>query len=592
MTGGTLKSLLVKLGVDSKDFDKGMDSAEKKTGTLTKGFTGLATVGKGVLLGAAAGIGASAIALGSTIGPASDLEEAINAVNVVFENGADEILAYSESAATAVGLSAREFNQMSAEMGAMLGNVGIAEKQLGGETISLMERASDMASIFNTDVGQAFAAIQSAIKGEFNPLEQFGVKMNQAAIDAKALAMGLVDANGELTDSARAQAALALVYEQTDKVAGDFQNTSDGLANSQRILKATLEDTKAKVGAALLPAMESLSKVIKDIAASPEFQVFLSKLIAGVSNLSSWIIKTIPVMIDNFRKLKDFLAENKGVVVAIFAVMGVAVAAFVYTTVIPALIALMAAMWPVLAIMAVVAAVAYLVYEAWTNNWGGIQEKVAAAKDWIVNAFTKLKEGVLKVWNALMTVLQPIFDAFRAAFEGDWITFGAKIREAWDNLWDLVKTAISNAFAFIKTAVLEFLPKIKTWFQNIDWGQVGLNIIKGIAKGITGAVSWIKNAAKNAAQAAFDAAKGFLGINSPSALFAGIGENMMLGMAGGINATAQVPMSITQEATRDIATTAGSSGDSRAAGAGEAYPGFDYNKLARLIRDSFLKVSE
>jgi len=165
---GTLKSLLVKLGVDSGSFNKGMDSAERKTNNLSKGMAGMAKVGGGILLGAAAGAAALAVGLATSIGPASDLEEAINAVNVVFDKGAQEMIDFGKGAASAIGLSAREFNQMGAEMGAMLGNVGIEEDKLAKETISLMERSADMASIFNTDVSQAFAAIQSAIKGEFN----------------------------------------------------------------------------------------------------------------------------------------------------------------------------------------------------------------------------------------------------------------------------------------------------------------------------------------------------------------------------------------------------------------------------------------
>ncbi len=649
---GTLKSLLVKLGVDSKGFDKGMDSAEKRTGNLTKGMAGMAKVGGGILLGAAVGVGALAAGLASSVGPASDLEESINAVRVVFEEGADEIIKFGESSAIAVGLSSREFGQLSAEMGAMLGNVGIAQADLAGETINLVERASDMASIFNTDVTQAFAAIQSAIKGEFNPLEQFGVKMNMAMINAKALSMGLVEtsvdtvrlgaasiklekalaksaemtkefgadsleareaiaseataqaalekvmegAAGTITDAAKAQAALALVYEQTDKVAGDFQNTSAGLANSQRILKATLEDTKAKIGAALLPAMESLAKIIKDIASSPEFKAFLDKVVEGVANLSGWIERTVPVMLERFKELKNFFEENKGVVVAIFAVMGVAIAAFVYITVIPALIALWTAMWPILAIMAAVAAVAFLVHEAWTNNWGGIQEKVAKAKDWIIKAFNTLKTVVVRIWNKLMTVLGPIFDAFRAAFEGDWFTFGQKIREAWDNVWAMVKTALSTAFTAIKTAVKNFIPRFKSWFQSVNWRKVGLDIIKGIARGITSAVGWIKSAAKNAVRAAWNAAKGFLRSHSESKLFGELGRDMMLGMAGGIGDFAKVPVSVTQDVTRNIATTAG-----RGAG-GSASEGYlrqmagqkplDEVKLSRLIRDAILQVSE
>lgn len=583
---GTLKSLLVKLGVDSKDFDKGMDHAEKRSGNMAKTFAGLTKVGMGVTMGVAAGIGATAVALGSTIKPASDLEEAINAVNVVFGDGAKEMTDYGKTAATAVGLSAREFNQMGAEMGAMLGNVGIAEDELAGETINLMERASDMASIFNTDVGQAFNAIQSAIKGEFNPLEAFGVKMNQAAIDAKALAMGLEDVDGTISDSAKAQAALALVYEQTDKVAGDFQNTSDGLANSQRILKATLEDTKAKVGTALLPAMESLAKIFKDIAASPEFKVFLDKIIVSVGKLGKWISKTVPQMISNFRKFSDWMKDNKGVVVGVLAALGVAVLAFGVSVATAAWTAL-APMLPVIAVMLAIAAVAYLVYEAWTNNWGGIQEKVAKAKVIILRIVKALWKGVLKAWNTFMIVIRPIIEAFQAAFAGDWYTFGQKIREAWDTAWTLVTTALRNAFELIKTAMTTFIPKIKTWFTSIDWKQVGLNIIKGIARGIKNGIGLIKNAAKNAAKSAWSAAKGFLGMHSPSKLFADIGKNTMLGFAGGISDYSQVPAMATVEATRGIATTAGRA-DYQPSGSQQ--PILDEAKLARMIRDMVLKV--
>jgi len=186
-----------------------------------------------------------------------------------------------------------------------------------------------------------------------------------------------------------------------------------------------------------------------------------------------------------------------------------------------------------------------------------------------------------------MTVLQPIFDAFKAAFEGDWYTFGEKLREAWDNFWELIKTGLSNAFEKIKTAVKDFLPKIKTWFQDIDWGEVGLNIIKGIANGITNAVSWIKTAAKNAAKAAFDAAAGFLKSHSPSQKFAELGESMMLGMAGGIGDFASVPIGVTQDVTSNIAATQGRPDPAPQAAGGQNQ--LDIPALARVLRDEMLK---
>ena len=73
-------------------------------------------------------------------------------------------------------------------------------------------------------------------------------------------------------------------------------------------------------------------------------------------------------------------------------------------------------------------------------------------------------------------------------------------------------------------------------FTGLAWGNVGSNIIRGIARGITAGVSWIVSAAKNAAKKAFQAAKNFLGIKSPSKLFRDkIGKNIALGMALGID---------------------------------------------------------
>ena len=644
--GGTLKSLLVKLGVDAKNFDQGMDSAEGKTKHLTKSFDSLTKVGMGILAGAAAGVGALAVGLVSTIKPATDLQESINAVNVVFAEGAEEILKFGENSATAVGLSSREFGQLSAEMGAMLGNVGIAEADLAGETINLVERASDMASIFNKDVNQAFGAIQSAIKGEFNPLEQFGVKMNMAMIEAKALSMGLVETSvdtlkvseasiklekamkdtakaqryyaedslqvrealmkqekaqaalessmagtsGTISDQAKAQAALALVYEQTDKLAGDFQNTSGGLANSQRILAAVLEDTKAKIGAGLTPAMEGLAGVVKDIAASPEFAAFLEKVIKGVTKLGDWITRTVPVALEDFKKFKDFLSENEGIVVGFFVAAAVAVAAFA--------ISLLPAIWGMITLIApflAIAAVAYLVYEAWTNNWGGIQEKTAKVIEFIVTTFNNFKTRAIEIWNAFIAFIQPLIDAFTSAMEGDWYSFGENLRLAWDNMWQLIRDTLSNAKDWLSAKVTEIIDAIILFFTETDWNEVGLNIIKGIAKGITGAVGFIKDAARKAVTAAFDAAKGFLKAKSPSMLFADLGKNMMLGMASGISGSAQVPVSVTQKATRDIATTAGNSGGSETAGMMQQMMGqqvLDENKLARILRDLMLQVSD
>lgn len=65
--------------------------------------------------------------------------------------------------------------------------------------------------------------------------------------------------------------------------------------------------------------------------------------------------------------------------------------------------------------------------------------------------------------------------------------------------------------------------------------SVGADIVKGIWKGITGMGDWLWNNVKGFFNGIVDGVKGILGIHSPSKVFAGIGENMALGLGEGWN---------------------------------------------------------
>ena len=63
--------------------------------------------------------------------------------------------------------------------------------------------------------------------------------------------------------------------------------------------------------------------------------------------------------------------------------------------------------------------------------------------------------------------------------------------------------------------------------------SVGADIVKGIWRGITGMRDWLWNNVKGFFNGIVDGVKGILGIKSPSKVFAGIGENMALGLGEG-----------------------------------------------------------
>jgi phage-related protein len=473
---------------------------------------------------------------------ASDLEESANAVNVVFGDAAGIIKEYSDQSAEMVGMSSSDFNQLSAVTGAFLKNVGFDLQGAAEETINLGERASDMASIFNTDVSQAMNAIQSGLKGEFNPLEQFGVKINAAAIEARALAMGLGDAEGKINDNAKAQAALALIYEQTNQFAGDFRNTSDGLANSSKILKAELQNQAAAIGQQLIPIALQLTTA-------------LSGLLDRFKMLTPEQQKTILIVLGIVAALGPLITVIGGVITGVSAMAGV-------FSVVAGAIGI--AVGPLLLIIAAVIAVVALLALAWKNNWGDIQGKTKAATEWIKNAInnfvttiqtwwaahgekviaiaTALWDAVKSVFNFAVDIIKGIFSAFKSAFEGDWYAFGEKLREVWDKVWDAIKTAVETAWPLIKAAAKKVVDSVISLFKDTDWGSVGKNIIMGIAEGLGKFANFLYKAALGIAKALFDTITGFFDNGSPSKLFeVEVGKNIMLGWAKGIKLGASLP---------------------------------------------------
>jgi len=158
--------------------------------------------------------------------------------------------------------------------------------------------------------------------------------------------------------------------------------------------------------------------------------------------------------------------------------------------------------------------------------------------DQVIAAVEALWEGIKAAWAAFKAAFETAIELFHLAQQGDWRAFGEKLREIVDAIWEKIKEGATKA-----------IEAIKTFFTTTDWGAVGTGIIKGIAAGITAGLTWLKNAAIAAAKAALEAAKGFLGIESPSKLFAEVGENMMKGMAMGISGNAGLPALATVQAS-------------------------------------------
>jgi len=250
------------------------DSFSKLGGKFATIGKNIAKVTAGVGLGLAA---AAASQIKPAINAASDLSEATNAVSVAFGDVADGILKLGENSARGLGLSSTELFGMATQFSSFAKTIAGE----GGNVVSVVDditsRGADFASVFNLDVGDALAKFQSGLAGQSEPLRMYGIDLSAAAVEAHALEKGIHDGDGAMTEAEKTMARYSLLMEQTEMVTGDFANTSDGLANSQRILEATIENVRAEIGQHLLPILETIMQfILNDII--PAFIEFYEEI--------------------------------------------------------------------------------------------------------------------------------------------------------------------------------------------------------------------------------------------------------------------------------------------------------------------------
>ncbi|HEU5475717.1 MAG TPA: hypothetical protein VFV67_34180 [Actinophytocola sp.] len=189
---------------------------------------------------------------------ASDLSESANAINVTFAGAQQSVFAFTKTASAAIGQSDTQARQAVATFGTYGKQAGLAAEQNAEFSISLTKLASDLASFKNTTPEEAIEALGAALRGESDPIEKYGVLLNESVIAQRALKMGVIATTSQaLTPQQRVMVAYQEILAQTKDAQGDFGRTSGELANQLRTAKAVVIDKAAALGQQLLPAAKA-----------------------------------------------------------------------------------------------------------------------------------------------------------------------------------------------------------------------------------------------------------------------------------------------------------------------------------------------
>lgn len=286
MAASSRTQLTVEILTDATKAAQGLNQA-------AQGFESFAGKAKGALVGAFAGF-AVADVIKQAVSAASDLQQAMGGVDAVFKQNASQIHSWASDTSDSIRLPQAEFEQLATVIGAQLKNAGVSMDQLAPKTHDLIQLGADLGARFGTSTSQAVEALSSALKGEMDPIERFGITLNANAIKAEEMALGLDTSTAAAEQSAKAQATLSLIMKQSADAQGAASSESDTYAAAQEHLNEVWTNMLAAVGGPLLSTLASLMDALSGLLPiiEPLF-VGVSKLVVGLTELPGPALATI-----------------------------------------------------------------------------------------------------------------------------------------------------------------------------------------------------------------------------------------------------------------------------------------------------------
>ena len=247
-----LPDLVGRIRLDMSELDRARGEASSRGAAIG---TALGSAIGSLAGGALAAVGAKITDFVSgSVDAFARLQDSTQAAGVVFGSSFGKVEQFANQAASSLGISKAAALDASITFGTFGKAAGLAGDDLSGFSNRMVGLAGDMASFRGTTPEEAINAIGAAFRGEFDPIEKYGVLIDAAAVKNQALAMGFTPVNGEFTKQQKILATQQLILKQTTDAQGDFQRSGDSVANTQKRIAAETENAQAELGQKLAPA--------------------------------------------------------------------------------------------------------------------------------------------------------------------------------------------------------------------------------------------------------------------------------------------------------------------------------------------------
>ena len=393
MLDDVIARLSVVLGMDTAAFEKGASIAEKRTAQaqrkLEKFGRKIGNIGKTMSIGITAPLTAFGY---SAFNAASDAAELQSAFDQTFAGMTKSMNEWAVATGDAMGRSTQEIQRGANTFGIFFNQAAKTREEAAEMSKSFTVLTQDLASFYNVSESDALQKLRSGLAGEAEPLRDFGVFLSAAAVEAKAMELGLADAGGEISEQAKIMARYKLILEGTTNAQGDVARTSDGTANRMRAAKAAFEELQVVVGTKLLPV---LTPLIDKLAAAMEWFTGLPQPVQDTVLVIAALSAALGPILTAFGALLPLL----GPIATGVTMVGKAV--------------LFLAMNPYFLALAGVIAGIYFAWKNWdkitaivekmakaVKHW--LQDKLGAVLDWVRGKVEKVEAAFRWLWDKVV----------------------------------------------------------------------------------------------------------------------------------------------------------------------------------------------
>lgn len=572
---------------------------------------GNSLIGKVKGLIAAAGIGK---ALGDSLLAGANLQQSLGGIETLFKDSADIVIKNAEQAYKTAGMSANSYMEMVTGFSASLlqGLGGDTEKAAAVADMALTDMA-DNANKMGTSMGLIQNAYQGFAKQNYTMLDNLKLGYGGTKTEMERLladAQKLTGVKYDISNLSDVYEAIHVIQEEMGITGTTALESAATFTGSLASMKAAFSDLLANLatGREIGPTLDALSETVFVFVQDNLFPMVgnifselptvlesaLSMAIQGlnivannaetivqmgidlVTGIGTAIISAAPYLLE--AALNIVMALGKALLSADWASIGnntistlrenldVAAGEILGTdgNIVQSVLTAITTHLPNLlsgGSSMVVSVVNGLLQQLPFLLQTGSQLAEQLISTLISFAPEILSAGVTLVLNLANGLIQNLPAVITSAIS----ILGQLLATILSHLPQLLESGISligqlaagliQAIPQVLAAIPQIISSIVSTFRSWNWGEIGYNIISGIASGIASGVGAIIEAARSAAYAALNAAKRALGIASPSKIMRDqVGKFIPEGMAIGIEANTK-PLTDAMHDLSDLTTS-------------------------------------